>query len=441
MSVTFLHAADLHLGSQLKTQHRGSTQAADELNSAMYTAVERLFDVALRENVDFVIVAGDLYDEDSRSVKANSFLSEQFERLAQEDIPAYISYGNHDPVGTATTYVDLPDNVHEFDHEEPEEFLYPNSDTPEARIWGQSYRDKHESRTMYHRFTPNDSRIPNIGVLHTGLNPDGRRYVPVSRSKLEGKDEIHYWALGHIHGSHAHTTAQPVTYPGIPQGRQITEQGLGGGYLVEIDAAGTAEIEFVPTSPVVWRTVEVDVGDPEVRTLTDIQRVVTSAAETLTPPTNLFTDSDVSVRDPEWEIDGYVCRWKLTGNGPVHDALSNDDESLVEITEQLRRTLMARQPFIWTESTRDATGPPIPAVDELRGDDAVIDEFLALVDERDETANLDEFEDVVGKAWETVDDHEEEVPDTLPLTADRLDELVAQAEQRVFEELAVRRAE
>jgi len=80
MSVSFLHTADLHLGSQLKTQHQGSSQSSDVLDSAVYAAVERLFDVALEEDVDFVIVAGDLYDEDSRSVKANAFLSDQFER-------------------------------------------------------------------------------------------------------------------------------------------------------------------------------------------------------------------------------------------------------------------------------------------------------------------------------------------------------------------------
>jgi len=162
MGVQFLHTADLHLGSQLKTQHRQTTGTDETLDSAIYTAVERLFDTAIEEDVDFMIIAGDLYDEDSRSVKANTFLKEQFDRLADRDIPAYVSYGNHDPVGSATTYVDLPANVHEFDHEDPQEFHYPDEDSPEARIWGQSYRDRHESRSMYRQFTPSDDRIPNM---------------------------------------------------------------------------------------------------------------------------------------------------------------------------------------------------------------------------------------------------------------------------------------
>jgi DNA repair exonuclease SbcCD nuclease subunit len=62
---------------------------------------------------------------------------------------------------------------------------------------------------MYRQFTPADDRIPNISVLHMALNPDGRRYVPVARSDLEIKDEIHYWALGHIHDPRVHENEPP----------------------------------------------------------------------------------------------------------------------------------------------------------------------------------------------------------------------------------------
>lgn len=440
MSVRFLHVADLHLGSQLKTQHQQSRESADTLDSAVYTAVERLFDVALEEEVDFVVIAGDLYDEDARSVKANAFLKKQFERLAALDIPAYVAYGNHDPVGSSTTYVELPDNVHEFDHEDPEEFLYPDSDAPEARLWGQSYRDRHESRAMYRRFTPDDDRIPNIGVLHTGLNPDGRRYVPVGRSKLEKKDEIHYWALGHIHTPRIFTNEQPVAYPGVPQGRHITEPGLGGGYLVELDSDETADIEFVPTSPVVWQTPEVDVSGEDVESIPDLERRVERAADDLSAPTDLFGSSDVTVRDPEWGIEGYICRWRLTGNGPAHETLSRDDEVVHELTRRLRQQLMSRKTFIWTEAVRETTGPPVPSIDELQGEDPVIDEFLDLMAEFEGEEMRETFEAALGKAWESADDHEETQPDQLPLTDERLTDLVDQAQQRVVEELAIRRA-
>jgi exonuclease SbcD len=439
MSIRFLHMADLHLGSQLKTQHRQATGTIDILDSAVYTAVERLFEIALIEDVDFVVIAGDLYDEDARSVKANNFLKEQFDRLADQDIPAYVSYGNHDPVGSATTYIDLPNNVHEFGHEEAEEFQYPDSDAPEARIWGQSYRNRHENRSMYHRFTPADDRIPNIGVLHTGLNPDGRRYVPIARSKLESKDEIHYWALGHIHDPRIYENAQPITYPGVPQGRQITEPGHGGGYLVDLDANGECEIEFVPTSPVVWQTIEIDIGDEELTSIPDLQRRIEQEVDDFSAPADLFDETSVTVRDPDWEIDGFVCRWRLIGNGPAHETLSRDEEAIHELTRRLREQLISRHPFVWTEAVRDATGPPVPSIDELRGNDRVIDEFLSIADEFGEEDARDILREKA-VAWEPVDDHEEIHPDELPLTDERLDELVDRARERVLEELALRRA-
>lgn len=440
MGVRFLHVADLHLGSQLTTRQTQPPVPDDALEDAVYTAVERLFDVALDEAVDFVVVAGDLYDAEARSVRANAFLREQFERLADRGIPAYVAYGNHDPVGSATTYVDFPDNVREFDHEAPEEFLFPGPDAPEARIWGQSYRDRHESRSMYRRFTPSDGRIPNVGVLHTGLNPDGRRYVPVSPAKLAGKDDVHYWALGHVHEPRVVATDPPIAYPGVPQGRHVGEPGLGGGYLVDLEADGSADLEFVPTSPVAWRTVEVDVGGEDVATIPDLQRAVERAADDLAAPTDRFDSSAVAVRDPEWGVDGYVCRWRLTGNGPADETLSSDGEAVRELARRLRAELTERRPFVWTESVRDGTGPPIPPVEELAGEDAVVDEFLELADEFAATASREDLADLVGKAWEPVDDHEAARPDRLPLTDERVAELVDRAERRVLEELARRRA-
>lgn len=440
MSVRFLHTADLHLGSQLKTQHRQFTGTIEPLDTAPYTAVERLFDTAVEEHVDFVVIAGDLYDEDSRSVKSNKFLKEQFDRLADQNVPAYIIYGNHDPVGSATTYVDLPDNVHELDHEDPQGFLYSGEDGAEARIWGQSYRDRHESRSMYHQFTPADDRVPNIGVLHTGLNPDGRRYVPVARNDLESKDSIHYWALGHIHDSRIYENEQPIAYAGTPQGRQITEPGLGGGYLVELDANGGYDIDFVPTSPVVWQTIEVDVGGEDISSISDIARQIEQTIENMSPSADFSDGTSVTVREPAWGIDGYVCRWKLTGNGPVHEVLSGDDEVLPELTRRLRDELMSRRPFIWTEAVRDETGPPIPPIEDLRGTDRVIDEFLTFVDELDQEQARERFRDDVGMVWESVDDHEDGQPDELPLTDEQLDELIERAQESVFEKLALRRA-
>lgn len=441
MAVQFLHIADLHLGSQLHTDHRDHAADLEILDTALYTAVERLFDVAVSQAVDFVVIAGDLYDEDSRSVRANQFLADQCKRLHDADIPVYVAYGNHDPVGTATRYVDLPPNVYEFDHAEATEFCYPDETEPRARIWGQSYRDRHENRKMYRGFTPADDRIPNVGVLHTGLDPEGNRYVPVSPAKLERKDGIHYWALGHIHEPRYLDRNQPLVYPGIPQGRQITEPGVGGGCLVTLDANGLQEIAFVPTSPVIWQSVQVDVGSPDIETLDDLERhLIEYCHETdwtaIEPPTEAMT-----LFDTEWTIDGVVCRWELVGDGPVHEPLTTDEEAIHELTRRLREQLPAQEPIVWTESIRDRTRPPVPPITELAGEDRVVDEFLALEDTFHSEETKAAFRDDAGNAWTVVNDHEEGAPDELSLTDEKLTELIDRATQQVRTELARRRTE
>lgn len=441
--VRFLHIADLHLGSQLPATFSDGTGGNDILKTANRHAVERLIDVAIDEEIDFLVIAGDLYDNDARSVQANTFLAKQFERLDDVGIPVYLIYGNHDPVGRATTYVELPENVHEFDDDEVEKVAFPDESAPEAYIWGQSYTTRHESRSMYSRFTPADDSVPTIGILHTGLDPDNGRYVPVSRSKLEGKEGIHYWALGHIHDARVYTANQPVAFPGIPQGRQTNEAGLGGGYLVEL-TTDDVSMEFVPTSPVVWQTIDVNVSKLDSPTIADIKREIIDAADKITPP-DLFDGTPVTVRDPDSarSIEGYVCRWRLTGNGPAHKILSGDDEALITLEEQLREDLSERKPSIWTESVRDETGPAIPDINDLRDEDRVIDETLTMFDEYDRETLRERFADtdVVGLAWESTTDHEAIGPDELALTDEKIDELIDRAQKRVLEELALGRAD
>lgn len=443
MSVRFLHTADLHLGSPLQTVCSDAPTLQDQLRNASYTAFERVIDLAIDETVDFVLIAGDLYDQESRSVKANEFLVTQFQRLADQSIPVYVVYGNHDPLGQATQFVEFPDNIYEFGCEEAEEHLYPDSEHPEARIWGQSYRDRRESRKMYRGFTPVDNRIPNIGVLHSGLDPDSNSYVPCAKGDLQGKESIHYWALGHIHQTRVDTDSQPIVYPGIPQGRQITEPGVGGCLLVELNTTGSPDLEFVPTSPIVWQDIVLSTDDAEesLSTLDDIQRYIETVAADLSPILDDLADElSIPVRKAEWNPAGHVCRWRLTGRGDPHSLFEEDEAVFERLEERLRDALSFRDPFIWTESIQDRTSPGLPDVDTLRGDDDVIDAFDDLrTTVQDDAALRQDLRDEAGWIWDDVDDHEDGDENRLALTDDKFEELLDRAEQTVLDELLTRR--
>lgn len=442
MGVQFLHAADLHLGSPLRAIGGASDAMRDRLARATQTSFRRIVDVALEREVDFVVVAGDLYDRESRSVRATQFLVEQFERLADADVPAYVVHGNHDPLGEGAEKLDLPDVVHVFGADEVGSAQYPTAGRPEARILGQSYGTRHESDSLSDDYTPPDTTVPTVGLLHTGLNPDGRKYAPCAPSDLAAKD-VDYWALGHIHDT-GEVAGAPAAYSGIPQGRHSEERGAGGCLVVDLEAGAAPSIEFVPTSPIVWEHRIVDVGADDhhaVQNLTDLEQYLEGSVLDLQKrdPADLITH-DVPVADTDWEPDGVICRVTLTGRSSVTEIL--DDEATEHLTERLRDRLADLRPFLWTESVRDRVSPPLPPRETLIAEDRVIAELDALVEElRTDPGVRQELRGEAGDLWEQVDDRDrEDVPaDRLPLDDDRLEDLIDDARRTAIDELAVRR--
>lgn len=438
MSVRFVHTADPHLGSPLRTAGLASGNLREQLEDATYDAFERIIDVAIDEDVDFVVVSGDLYDQESRSVRANEFAVDQFERLQSEGIPAYVIYGNHDPVETSTEYFELPSNVHEFSHVEAHEITYPPEGRPQARIWGQSYKERSDDRSMYYSYTPTDSSIPNIGLLHTGLNPDGRKYAPCSRADLASKSDIHYWALGHIHQTQVHWESQPIVYPGIPQGRQITEPGVGGCFIVELDVDSEPALEFVPTSPLLWRTVEVSLeaedGEGPQR-LDDVEDVLFERLDSQGVDfEELEEELGVPIRRDEWEPEGFVCRWELQGRTPVTDLLN--EEALDRLVDQLRSEGEEKRPFVWTASVRNETRTPLPDRDIVREDDPVLQELDSVVEEALEDPEFrGELRSRAGNLWFEPEDEEDQRETQLQLTDEDLTELIEQAHARATDRL------
>ncbi len=444
MGVTFLHTGDLHLGSPLRAVTGASEDVGDRLARATQESFRRVVTAAVERDVDFVVASGDLYDREARSVRATEFLVEQFERLAKHGIPCYVVHGNHDPLGRGAEKLDLPGNVHVFGTDGVESVPYPDEATPEARVLGQSYGARHESNRLYYHYDPPDDGVPNVGVLHTGLNPDGRRYAPCGPSDLASK-AVDYWALGHIHAAGS-VRGAPAAYPGIPQGRHVEEAGVGGCLLVDLETGADPDISFLPTSPIVWQRVTVDVGASADRSLGNLTDLVGHLADRALDFQDVdaasLVDHDLALADHDWEPEGVVCRWELTGRGDLHHVLRDGDGATETVAERLRSRLDGTAPFVWTETVRDRTGPPIPDRETLAREDDVVAELLSLTDKiRGDPDARAELRDAAGEVWEVVDDpdRQDTPPDRLPLSDDRLDELVDRAVDVALDELATRR--
>ena len=138
-SVTFIHAADLHLGAPFRGLRAVSPVWADRLVKSIPDAYRKLIDETIREQVDFLIIAGDAFDASHPSYADFCLFRDGLERLHDANIPVYFCTGNHDPYARwAGEYGDLPENVHLFDPHEANYFIYEKEGESLAVLGGRS---------------------------------------------------------------------------------------------------------------------------------------------------------------------------------------------------------------------------------------------------------------------------------------------------------------
>ncbi len=98
----FLHAADIHLDSPFVGLERYEGAPVEQMRQATRRALANLVQLALDEQVRFVLIAGDLYDRDWRDYGTGLFFVNQMTRLRQANIRVFAIAGNHDAANKMT---------------------------------------------------------------------------------------------------------------------------------------------------------------------------------------------------------------------------------------------------------------------------------------------------------------------------------------------------
>lgn len=253
----FIHTADIHLDSPLKSLALRNPKIAELVGGATRRTFERIIELCLEEQVDALLIAGDLYDGDLRSMKTAAFLSSQMRRLEEANIHVFMIQGNHDSESAITKYLDLPSNVHVFNGHGGVKELNDFG----VAIHGVSYAQRHAPESLLCKFKKPIQGLINIGLLHTSLTGTTGHdvYAPCSLNDLimHGFD---YWALGHIHQRQIHSQSPLVVMPGIPQGRNIKESGAKSVTVVKISGCNIETSERVVADSE-FQHVQVDVSD------------------------------------------------------------------------------------------------------------------------------------------------------------------------------------
>ena len=257
----FIHCSDLHIDSPFK----GLIRTAPSIESALRAATEKawlnIVGLAIRERVDAVLVAGDIFDSADRSLRAQFKFREGLRLLDAAGIPAFIACGNHDPLESWARTLEFPDNVKLFQADTVQGYPVIRDGRAVAQVYGISFpgRDVHENLAL--RFGREARDGFAVGLLHAnvGGNREHDNYAPCSVSDLRDVG-LDYWALGHIHKREVVSVAHPaIVYCGNSQARHFKEAEPKGCCLVTLREEAEPDIRFIPADAVRFLDVDIEI--------------------------------------------------------------------------------------------------------------------------------------------------------------------------------------
>ena len=368
----FIHAADIHLDSALHGLERYEGAPVEEIRSATRRAFDNLIELAIDEQVAFVLLVGDLYDGDWKDYNTGLYFVERMGRLRDASIRVFIVAGNHDAASQITKHLRLPDNVTLFSTRKPERVVL---DDLGVSICGQGFATRAVTDDISQGYPQGDPQLLNIGLLHTCLDgkPGHEPYAPCTVDGLRSKG-YQYWALGHVHKREEVSRDPWIVFPGNIQGRHIREIGPKGCTLVTVDGGEIVEVAHRDLDVMRWSIRELDVSATE--TVDDIYEQVREG---------LQLALDAAEGRP------VAVRLVLYGACSAHLKLHADRERWIQEYRALATGLGGAG--IWLEKVSIKTKPAISTDEVLERDDALSGLLRAIHDMELDSSILDELAD------------------------------------------------
>ena len=256
MGVKVLHAADFHLdsafgaltGEQAKLRRRESR-----------ALVERLSNYVNQNQIDIVLLAGDLFDSE---ITYRDTIEQLFAALGAMTARVFIAPGNHDCYSARSPYATLtwPENVHVFTTTQVERVALPELG---CAVYGAAFTDKAQEESLLAGFSAPEDGLVHLMVLHGDLNAAQAQYDPITREQIAASN-LDYLALGHVHafGGVQREGRTAYAYSGCPEGRGFDELG-DKGFLCGTVERGNAQMAFVPFARRRYEILTVDVSNAD----------------------------------------------------------------------------------------------------------------------------------------------------------------------------------
>lgn len=378
----FIHTADIHLDSPLRGLSSYQDAPAEQLRSATREAFRQLVTLAIEERVDFIVIAGDLYDGDWPDFNTGLFFCAEMGRLQRAGIPAFVLFGNHDAESNMTRALRLPDNVRCFSAKACETHLI---EPLKVALHGRSFKVRETTENLVQGYSVPLRGYFNIGVLHTALQGgygEHANYAPCSLDELDAKG-YDYWALGHVHEHKLWADRSTICFPGNLQGRSIRETGRRGAVMVTVGEDHQPQIERLFIDVLRWEHLAVDVSDCD-----SLDAVSIATSQQLAG----LLESDAQV--PR------AVRVSLQGECAIHGELFQREQELrAHVLAEIAAIAPER---LWLEKVKLATRPVEARTDGALGGDALAELEALLAEARHDEALLrelrEDFNQMLAKA-------------------------------------------
>ncbi|WP_161600748.1 metallophosphoesterase family protein [Teichococcus oryzae] len=341
-SFRFLHAADLHLDSPLRGLDADLSAPAARIRGASREALAALVDVALGEKVDFVVIAGDLYDGDWSDFRTGQALVASLAKLTRAGIRVVAIRGNHDAESQITRDLRLPDGATLLSTRRPESLVLEEHGVV---LHGQSFASRDVTDNIAMNYPAPRPGLFNLALLHTAATgrPGHASYAPCTVEQL-ARHGYDYWALGHIHTREEVLRDPWIVFPGNLQGRHINEAGAKGASLVTVRDNRVVAVEHRTLDVVRWQRIVVDCSGAadEEAVLNRVLRAMGEAAGA---------------------AEGRLLALRLELSGPTaaHATLSRNRADTLGRLRAAALEAVAEEDF-WIEGVRLNTRPAAPAL-------------------------------------------------------------------------------
>jgi len=266
-TLTILAIGDIHLGtipSQLPEDLSDIGVQKDDLTPV--AAWKSAVDHAVKNQVDAVLLAGDVVESTNARFEAMVPLEQGVKKLIKNNIQVIAVAGNHDTDALPRLAKLIDGFCLLGEHGEWEKTILSKDGKPLATIVGWSFPERHVRDNPIAILDQQALGLASqtfckIGLLHGDLDAAGGRYAPIKTSDLRSSG-FDAWLLGHIHRPSLPQTIDKsagdlIGYLGSLVGLDPTETGPHGPWILKISATGVHEIRQIPIAPLRWEKVDI----------------------------------------------------------------------------------------------------------------------------------------------------------------------------------------